>query len=125
MYEREAAGQVQGADYAAKISAATRAGYINGSSLADAPEARPAGVLKCHAMRLREALNQIEGQRNRIYSLTERLLSPRPVPGEASNKQAERVHHDTIEGDMEQLIQQADRLHSSLGQIADRLDGAV
>lgn len=123
MYEREAA-QAQQNDMNAKIAAAGRAGY-GGGSIADAPAPRTAGLLKRHTMALRETLAQIEGQRNRIYSLTERLLSPRPAPGETVNKTAERVHHDTIEGDLEQLIQQASRLLSSFNDIAERLDSAV
>lgn len=121
MYEREV---LQQSDMGAKIAAAQRAqGYAGAGSIA--ADARPAGVLKAHTTHLREILNQIDGQRNRIYSLSERLLTPRPTPEPGNANKTNSVHHDTIEGDLEQLIAAATRLCSSFNEIADRLDSAV
>lgn len=97
------------------------------AGLANTATPSPLGVLKSSAVQLRELLNGMEGERNRIHSLSERLLSSRNLGQGASTGEIppEQVFPDTVEGDLNQLVQQAQRLRNSLADLADTLDSAV
>lgn len=88
------------------------------------PACRPIGVLLSNVNRIGETLSRIEGARNRIFSFTERAMNPRPQDPSSMEKNG-RDRSSTLEGELEELIGRAERLHASLDEIADRLDSAI